>query len=483
MYLGIDLGTSGVKVIMLAEDGQITDSESYSLSISRPHTLWSEQDPEHWWLALDRCMTALAKRQALSQVRAIGLSGQMHGATLLDQNHQVIRPAILWNDGRAHPQCKQLEDKVPDAREITGNLAMPGFTAPKLLWVKEHEPTNFSKISTVLLPKDYLQFRLTGELATDMSDAAGTLWLDVAKRRWSEKMLTACGLQLSQMPRLLEGNQIAGYLHTSLAQRWDMSTVPVVAGAGDNAAGAIGAGLIHPGQAMISLGTSGVYFAVSDGFLKNPKSALHSFCHALPGTWHLMSVVLSAASCLSWYADNIVKLPVSALLEELEQYQANEKTPLFLPYLSGERTPHNNPQASGMFFALTHQTQRVDLTYAVLEGVAFALAEGTEVLHTTGLVPKEISLIGGGARSPFWRQLLANTLNRSLTFREGGDVGPALGAARLAKLALHPKEDPATICPPPPVLAVHQPNACMHSLLANRLVRFKALYQALRGHF
>ncbi|WP_102797767.1 xylulokinase [Bowmanella denitrificans] len=483
MYLGIDLGTSGIKVIVLAEDGHIADSESHPLSVTRPRALWSEQDPEHWWQALDQCMTQLAARQALSGVKAIGLSGQMHGATLLDADHQVIRPAILWNDGRAHVQCQQLEAEVPDSRQITGNLAMPGFTAPKLLWLHQHEPEQFSRIAKVLLPKDYLQFRLTGQFVSDMSDAAGTLWLDVAKRCWSEKMLTACGLQPAQMPRLLEGNQIAGYLHQSLATRWHMPAVPVVAGAGDNAAGAIGVGLVRPGQAMLSLGTSGVYFAVSDGFLQNPQSAVHSFCHALPGTWHLMSVILSAASCLSWYADNIAKTAVQALLDELHGYQADEKAPLFLPYLSGERTPHNQPQAQGVFFGLTHQTERVDLTYAVLEGVALALAEGAEVLHATGLLPDEISLIGGGARSPYWRQLLADTLNRPLTFREGGDVGPALGAARLAQLAMHPEQAVTDLCPPPPVVTVHQPNPVEHSRLAKRLTRFKALYQALNKHF
>lgn len=484
MYIGIDLGTSGIKVILLGENGKVIDSASAELSVSRPLPLWSEQNPEHWWLGLQSCLDQLRGRQSLAAVKAIGLAGQMHGATLLDAQNQIIRPAILWNDGRSFAECKQLELKVADLPQITGNLAMPGFTAPKLLWLRQQEPEAFARVAKVLLPKDYLRFCLSGDFASDMSDSAGTLWLDVAKRDWNDELLCACGLSRDQMPRLYEGNQITGTLLPELAKRWGMQTVPLIAGGGDNAAGAVGAGIVHPGQAMLSLGTSGVYFAVSDGFLANPQSAVHSFCHALPNTWHLMSVTLSAASCLQWYAEHIVKTEVATLLADLAQGPEDiEQLPLFLPYLSGERTPHNNPNAKGVWFGLDYNTDQKALTYAVLEGVSFALFQGAEALHASGLNPTEINLIGGGARSPYWRQLLADLMNRPLTFREGGEVGPALGAARLAHLAMEPDTALDLLCPPPPVVSQHQPDTQRHVALAKRYSKFKALYQSLVEHF
>lgn len=322
MYIGIDLGTSGVKAILLDEHGQLLASHTEALTISRPQPLWSEQDPQDWWQATDRAMLSLGRQHGLRQVQAIGLTGQMHGAVLLDHRQQVLRPAMLWNDGRSFEQCRQLEQAVPRSRAITGNLMMPGFTAPKVQWVRQHEPHIFSQIDKVLLPKDYLRWRLCGVFASDLSDAAGTLWLDVARRDWSDEMLAACGLTRSQMPALFEGSQLTGRLNAELAQRWDMPQAPVAAGGGDNAAGAIGVGLYQPGQAMLSLGTSGVYFAVSDGFLSNPASAVHSFCHALPDTWHLMSVMLSAASCLNWVCRLTNVADVATLLHNVEPGQA-----------------------------------------------------------------------------------------------------------------------------------------------------------------
>ncbi|HEX5794066.1 MAG TPA: xylulokinase [Rheinheimera sp.] len=480
MYIGIDLGTSGIKVILLASNSAVVDSVSAELSVSRPYPLWSEQEPAHWWQALQQCMQQLSAQHSLAGVKAIGLAGQMHGATLLDSANQVIRPAILWNDGRAFAQCQQLEQQVPQLQQLTGNLAMPGFTAPKLLWLRQHEPEQFSRVVKVLLPKDYLRFCLSGDFASDMSDSAGTLWLDMAKRDWSDELLHACGLNRSQMPKLYEGNQITGTMLPQLAQRWGMAEVPLVAGGGDNAAGAVGAGIVSPGQAMLSLGTSGVYFAVSDGFKANPQSAVHSFCHALPGSWHLMAVTLSAASCLQWYADNVAQAPVASLLAELEQAAVDvSQAPLFLPYLSGERTPHNNPNAKGVWFGLSHSSNRPLLTYSVLEGVSFALAQGAAALHASGLQPDDINLIGGGARSPYWRQLLADVLQQPLSFREGGEVGPALGAARLAMLAVNPQAALDTICPQPPLVSQHQPDPKRAALLAPRYQRFIALYQRL----
>ncbi|WJV54087.1 xylulokinase [Pectobacteriaceae bacterium CE90] len=480
MYIGIDLGTSGVKAILLSETGEVIASHHATLTVSRPHPLWSEQEPEHWWQATDEAMRALAAQHDLHTVKAVGLSGQMHGATLLDKQQRVLRPAILWNDGRSAAQCLELEQLVPRSRLITGNLMMPGFTAPKLKWVQEYESDIFDKIDKVLLPKDYLRWRMTGDFASDMSDAAGTLWLDVAKRDWSDALLQACSLTRDQMPTLYEGNQITGHLLSDVAARWGMKPVPVVAGGGDNAAGAIGVGLYQPGQAMLSLGTSGVYFAVSDGFLSNPQRAVHSFCHALPDTWHLMSVMLSAASCLDWAARLTRADSVAALLAEAEQ-QVNEKaTPVwFLPYLSGERTPHNNPQAKGAFWGLTHSHGPAELARAVLEGVGFALADGMDALHMTGLQPERITLIGGGARSAYWRQILADISGKTLEYRTGGDVGPALGAARLAQIALNPQIPLEQLLPQLPLEQTHYPDPQRHASYAQQRETFQKLYQQL----
>lgn len=481
MYIGIDLGTSGVKAILLSEDQQLLASHSEPLSVSRPHPLWSEQDPNEWWQATDRAMLALSAQHDLSQVRALGLTGQMHGATLLDKQQQVLRPAILWNDGRSFSQCQALEAKVPTSRTITGNLMMPGFTAPKLVWLAEHEPRIFARVDKVLLPKDYLRWRITGEFATDMSDAAGTLWLDVGQRDWSDTLLAACGLSRQHMPALFEGCQQTGNVSPALAERWGMPAVPVVAGGGDNAAGAIGAGLYRQGQAMLSLGTSGVYFAVSDGFLSNPNQAVHSFCHALPGTWHLMSVMLSAASCLDWAARLTGLGNVPAVLAAAQASRTDLAPLCFLPYLSGERTPHNDPAATGVFWGLTHQHGPAELARAVLEGVSFGLADGMDVLHATGIQPQSITLIGGGARSAWWRQLLADVSGHQLDYRTGGDVGPALGAARLAQLFCHPGSELADILPPLPLEASYQPDPQRHQAFTTDRQRFRQLYQRLAG--
>lgn len=479
MYVGIDLGTSGVKAILLAENGQVIASQSAPLSVSRPHPLWSEQAPAAWWLATDKAMQALAAEHDMQQVKAIGLTGQMHGATLLDKQHQVLRPAILWNDGRSFAQCQTLEHAVPDSRQITGNLMMPGFTAPKLKWLAEHEPNIFQRIDKVLLPKDYLRFLISGDFASDMSDAAGTMWLDVTQRDWSDVMLTACGLSRQQMPALFEGNQITGHVSADIAERWGINKIPVVAGGGDNAAGAIGVGLYQAGQAMLSLGTSGVYFAVSDGFLSNPASAVHSFCHALPDTWHLMSVMLSAASCLDWACQLTGADSVPALIAEVENTPIPATPVWFLPYLSGERTPHNNPDAKGAFWGFTHEHGRSDLARAVLEGVGFALADGMDALHASGLQPNSVTLIGGGARSTYWRQMLADISGQTLEYRTGGDVGPALGAARLAQIALTPGVPLTDLLPPLALEQIHVPDTQKHHYYATRRIIFKKLYQQL----
>lgn len=480
MYIGIDLGTSGVKAVLLNEQQQILATVQQPLSISRPQPLWSEQQPADWWKATDKAMQMLATQQDLSAVKAIGLTGQMHGATLLDKADKVISPAILWNDGRSHLECAELEQIVPTSREITGNIMMPGFTAPKLKWIAKHQPDIFSQVAKVLLPKDYLRLKMTGEYASDMSDASGTMWLDVAKRDWNEDLLQACGLDRSNMPTLFEGCQVTGYLRAEIASQWKMNSVPVVAGGGDNAAGAIGIGLHKAGQAMLSLGTSGVYFVVTDKFTANPQKAVHSFCHALPERWHLMSVILSAASAVDWIKNATNTQDIAALFQQVEKSAVNSNA-VFLPYLSGERTPHNDPYAQGTFWGLSHNDNAVTLAKAVVEGVSFALAEGIDVLHETNVKADNIALIGGGAKSAYWRQLLADISGRTFEYRTGGDVGPALGAAKLAQIALSPNTPIEQFCQPLPLEAVYQPRADYTARYAEKRVKYAELYQRLKG--
>ncbi|EPZ9227371.1 xylulokinase [Proteus mirabilis] len=476
MYLGLDLGTSSVKAIIMNEQGDVVASHSIPLTLSRSHPQWSEQDPQAWWQATDEAIKQLSRTQPMEQIQAIGLSGQMHGAVLLDAQQNILRPAILWNDGRSVKQCLRLAKQYPQFKEITGNLVMPGFTAPKLQWVAENEAEIFCQIAHVLLPKDFLRWKMSGNFASDMSDAAGTLWLDMQKRDWSDELLAATGLSRCQMPTLFEGNQITGYLLPEIAKKWQMKQVPIIAGGGDNAAGAIGVGVYQPGQGMLSLGTSGVYFVVSEKFLQNSDNAVHSFCHALPQTWHLMSVILSAASCLDWVCQLTGISDVGAMFKEIEQHAHSDSSLLFLPYLSGERTPYNNADAKGVFWGLTHQHQRADLCRAVLEGVSFALRQGIEVADKAGQHADNITLIGGGARSEYWRQLLADITGKTLDYRQGGDVGPALGAARLAQLAINPAHLSQIILSQPKLETRHVPNLEKHKAYQDKYNAFKKLY-------
>ena len=484
MYIGIDLGTSGLKLVLMAADGQIVDTHTEKLTCSRPQPLHSEQKPEDWAKALTQGFLSLSSRHDLKKVLAMGLSGQMHGAVLLDKAGKVLRPAILWNDGRSHQECETLETQVPNSRTITGNIMMPGFTAPKLLWVKHNEPEIFAQINKVLLPKDYIRYLLSGDYASDMSDSAGTMWMDVGKRTWNAEILLACGLTKAHMPSLYEGSEVTGYLSETLATSWSLNTVPIVAGGGDNACGAIGVGLTRPGQGMLSLGTSGVYFVVSDQFTSNPDSAVHSFCHAIPNSWHLMSVVLSAASCVSWFAENIAKQDLDSLLSEVGLgLDIQPNSPYFLPYLTGERTPHNNPHARGVFFGMDQGTDKARLFYAVIEGVTYALAQGVEALHASGTKATEIMLIGGGANHVAWRQLIADTLNIPIIFCDGGEVGPGLGAAKLAQVAIEKQTSIDTICHTPDMIARYQPNHERHAMLVKRQRRFANIYQQLNPLF
>ena len=479
MFLGIDVGTSGVKAVIVSASGAVVAQATAPLSVSRPAPLWSEQGPDDWWAATQAAVLALDPVQR-ARVAGIGLAGQMHGATLLGADDRPLRPAILWNDGRSFAECADLERAEPRTRAITGNVAMPGFTAPKLLWVRRHEPDIFAQVRTVLLPKDYVRLCMTGDKASDVSDGAGTLWLDVAARRWSEPMLAACGLSKEHMPALHEGTQVSGTLRRDVAVRWGMSEVPVAAGGGDNAAGAAGVGVIGDGDALLSLGTSGVIFVATKAFRPNPARTVHAFCHCLPDMWHQMSVHLSAASCIDWAARLTGVDGPAALFALAEQAGPTAGPELFLPYLSGERTPHNDPHVRGALLGMSNDTDPGRIAAAVLEGVAFAHADGIDALREAGTDIASLSVIGGGARSAYWGRIIAAALGVPLIYLDGGEVGPALGAARLAQIAVT-GASPADVCVRPPVRQVIEPNAALTDALAPKLARFRAAYPLIRN--
>jgi xylulokinase len=474
MFLGIDIGTSGVKVVAVDPQGIVAAQATRPLTVQRPRPGWSEQDPDAWWQAVDAAVQAV-DRDIRRRVRGIGLAGQMHGATLLGADDRPLRPAILWNDGRSDAECAALEAAVPDLHAITGNLAMPGFTAPKLKWVAAHERDMFDRIRTVLLPKDYVRLRMTGEKVSDMSDAAGTLWLDVAHRDWSDAVLAATGLDRGQMPALVEGSAAAGVLRADVAEAWGMARVPVAGGGGDNAAGAAGVGVVRDGDALLSLGTSGVIFVATRDFRPNPERAVHAFCHCLPAMWHQMSVHLSAAACIDWVARLTGAAGAADVFDRAASVGPAGGPEIFLPYLSGERTPHNDAEVRGSFLALDHDTDALRLAQAVLEGVAFALADGVAVLREAGTTVDRLSVIGGGARSHYWGTILAAALDAELVYLAGGEVGPALGAARLAQLAVD-GGDPADVCTAPPVSHGITPDPAIADALAPKLAAFRTAY-------
>ncbi len=478
MFLGIDIGTSGVKAVLIGEDGGVAAQATAPLAVSRPHPLWSEQVPDDWCTATDAAVSTLpvALRH---KVRGIGLAGQMHGATLLGMDDRPLRPAILWNDGRAFAECAEMETALPASRAISGNIAMPGFTAPKLAWVRRHEPALFEQIRTVLLPKDYVRLWLSGDKASDLSDSAGTLWLDVERRDWSDELLGNTGLTRDAMPRLFEGTEVTGQLRAEIAARWGMERVPVAAGGGDNAAGAAGVGVVRDGDALLSLGTSGVIFVAGDRFRPNPAGAVHAFCHCLPGLWHQMSVHLSAASCLDWAAQ-ATGMDVPALLATAEAEGAASGPELFLPYLSGERTPHNDPHVRAALLGLSNETTPGRIAAAVLEGVAFAHADGLAALRAAGTEIEALSVIGGGSRSRHWGRIIASVLGVRLDYLDGGEVGPALGAARLAEVAVT-GVDPAQVCIRPPVRESITSDPDLAARLAPGLEKFRAAYPALKN--
>ncbi|MGJ8583646.1 MAG: xylulokinase [Marinosulfonomonas sp.] len=478
-YLGIDLGTSGVKALLMDADQNILGSGSASLDVSRPHSGWSEQDPQDWITATTLAIKNLAKGHDLSNVGGIGLSGHMHGATALDANGVPVRPCILWNDTRSHVEAAEL-DANPIFRDLTGNIVFPGFTAPKLLWMKRNEPDLFDKVAMVLLPKDYLRLWLTGENISEMSDSAGTAWLDVAKRDWSEELLAATGLTRDQMPSLVEGTDIGGRLRKDLAAELGLpEDTPVAGGGGDNAASAIGIGAVRAGGAFASLGTSGVLFVATASYAPNADSAVHTFCHAVPDRWHQMGVILSATDCLNWFA-SITDMTPPKLTGEIGTEVKVPGPVIFLPYLSGERTPHNDAEIRGQFLNLSHRTTRADMTRAILESVAFAFRDSLEALAVAGTKLDRVIAVGGGSASPYWLQVLADVLNMPVDLPKDGDFGAAFGAARFGLIAAT-GADPDQVCTPPEVEKTYVPDASRVSAFADTYQNYRKAYPALKG--
>ncbi|HEX2017909.1 MAG TPA: xylulokinase [Aurantimonas sp.] len=477
-FLGLDLGTSSLKALIIDADQRPIASVTVPLTVERPHFGWSEQDPAAWVAA---CETALERLKAehgaaLAAVAGIGLSGHMHGATLLGADDEVLRPCILWNDTRSHREAAELDDG--EARAITGNIVFPGFTAPKLVWVARNEPEIFAKVRRVLLPKDYLRLWLTGEAVSEMSDAAGTAWLDTGRREWSPRMLEKTGLTVDHMPRLVEGTEISGYLRPELGARFGLKAgIAVAGGGGDNAASACGVGVAEPGTGFLSLGTSGVLFTAVAGYHPVPETALHTFCHAIPGLWHQMGVTLSAAGSVEWLSQLLKEEPAAltgALGEEIDE----PGRLVFLPYLSGERTPHNDADIRGVFAGLDAGTDRLAMTRAVLEGVAFSMRDSVEA--GGGTPPQRLIAVGAGSRSAYWLKLMATVLDTEIALPEAGDFGAAFGAACLG-LCAATGEDPKSVMTEPPIARRFTPQRDRSDAYAAAYERYRRLYPAVKA--
>ncbi|MBM9595568.1 xylulokinase [Roseitranquillus sediminis] len=474
MHLGLDLGTSGLKAVLIDDDERLVGEATAPLQVSRPHDGWSEQDPADWIAAAEAVLAALAAAHDLSGVRGIGLSGQMHGATLLGDDRAPRRPCMLWNDTRSHREAAEM-DADPAWRDITGNIVFPGFTAPKVEWVRRHEPEVFARTTRVLLPKDYLRLWLTGEYVSEMSDAAGTGWLDTPARDWSDELLAKSVLGREAMPRLVEGAAPSGAVREGIAARWGLRPGTVVAGGGgDNAASAIGAGVVAEGSAFLSLGTSGVLFVATDGYRPAPETAVHTFCHAVPETWHQMGVILSATDALNWFAA-LVGRRADALTKNLGPLRAPGRT-TFLPYLGGERTPHNDAAARGAFVGLEHATDTAAATRAVLEGVAFAVRDCRDALASTGTRLERALALGGGSRSNYWLSCIATALGIPLDVPADGEFGGAFGAARLGRMA----ETGDLYVAPPPVRRTFEPQADLVEAFDAAHARYRATYTSLK---
>jgi xylulokinase len=481
MYLGIDLGTSGVKVLLIGRNQEVIGSASASIEVLRPHPGWSEQNPADWIKATEDAVAGLKAKhpKEFAAVKGIGLSGHMHGATMLGASDEVLRPCILWNDTRSYREAAEL-DANPIFRKITGNIVFPGFTAPKLVWVKNNEPEVFAKVRKVLLPKDYLRLWLTGEHISEMSDSAGTSWLDTGKRAWSRQLLDATDLTEEQMPSLAEGTDHAGTLRAELADKWGLGAEVVIAGgAGDNAASACGMGTVKGGQAFVSLGTSGVLFAANDSYLPNPASAVHAFCHALPNTWHQMGVILSATDSLNWLS-TITGKSAADLTTALGEGLRKPTGVTFLPYLSGERTPHNDAVIRGSFTGLGHESDVDVLTQAVLEGVSFAFRDSLHALQAAGTQLSRVTAVGGGSRSHYWLKSIATALGIPVDIPADGDFGAAFGAARLGLIAAE-KADPHGVLTAPATAETIDPVTKLAEVYDEAYQRYRALYPAIRA--
>lgn len=481
MFIGLDLGTSGVRALLVRGDGSVVDSADAATPVAHPNPGWSEQDPADWVAATGAALTKLAQKAPaeMAQLRGIGLSGHMHGATLLDDQGTVLRPCMLWNDTRSHVQAAHL-DALPDFRLITGNIVFPGFTAPKVAWVAENEPEVFAKIAKVLLPKDYLSFWLTGCVVSDMSDSAGTAWMDVGARQWSQVLLDQSGMRRDQMPDLIEGTDAVGLLRPELAAQWGLPDgVTVIAGGGDNAASACGVGALAEGDGFVSLGTSGVLLAAREGFTPMPDSAVHTFCHAIPDTWYQMGVILAATDSLNWLSRIVGQAPATLTAELGDQITAPGSL-RFMPYLSGERTPHNDSAVRGSFTGLDVATERTDMTRAVVEGVSFALRDNLEALKSTGASLNRVLAIGGGAQSRYWIEVLATVLNLPVDLPHTGEFGAALGAARLAICGVT-NARPSEVMTKPPIAETIAPRADLQAAFEDSYGAYAATYPILKA--
>lgn len=477
MFIGLDLGTSHLKGIVIDDAQNVCAEASVSLSLMRPKNGWSEQNPQDWLDATENVMASLANKVNLKKVNAIGLSGQMHGATLLDKNDNVLRPCILWNDTRSAEEASYLDSKTI-FRNLTGNIVFPGFTAPKLAWVRKHEPNIFEKISKVLLPKDYLRLWLCGEYVAEMSDAAGTSWLDVKRRDWSDALLAETDLDRSQMPTLIEGCEISGVLKKTHASKWGLPHGVIIAGGGgDNAASAIGVGVVKAGDAFVSLGTSGVLFAASDEYQPDAASAVHTFCHALPNTWHQMGVILAATDAMNWFGQ-VLNSSAQEMTNDLGLLKAPSKT-LFLPYLGGERTPHNDAQIRASFINLDHNADRQAMIRAVIEGVAFAFRDCFDALSSTGTKINQLVAVGGGAKSEYWVQAIATALGLPISIPVAGDYGGAFGAARLGMIAYGINRYDVAISPK--IKHIIEPVMSLHDDYLSALKSYRETYKVLKA--
>jgi xylulokinase len=480
-FLGLDIGTSAVKAVLVDGDQHIRATASHPLRTAQPRPGWSEQAPEDWWRATETVAAEIAAvaPEHWRDLKSIGLSGQMHGLVALDAADQVIRPAILWNDARALREAETLA-AIPGVAELAGVLPMAGLTAPKALWLKAHEPETFAKIACVLSPKDYVRLKLTAQRLTDVSDAAGTLWLDEARRTWSPKMIAASGLRMDQMPPLVEGPAPAGRLRAEIARAWNLADAPlVVGGGGDATLGAIGIGAVQDGDAFISLGTSAQYFITRDRYVPSgPEGLIHAFAQALPGRWSQTAALLNGASCLAWFAQAFGG-EIDTLLREAEAQYRGPSRVMFLPYLAGERTPHNDPLARAMFIGLSPDIDRTQLFQAVLEGVGHALVDAQDVLRKAGAEAARLAIIGGGARSRFWVQILASMLGRPLILYDGAERGPAFGAARLARIGFS-DENAADVCNRPAIVDVVEPHPHLATFYPARQTVFRQVFKACR---